>query len=82
MITDGSAALVAKAQYKPISNGNIANVLGQRTDWLSQCVAAQHLIMRKRDANDEARRYLDPASKDERLYSVQKAFLTTLKHFE
>ena len=78
MITDGSAALVAKAQYKPISNGNIANVLGQRTDWLSQCVAAQHLITRKRDANDEARRYLDPASKDETLFST-KSFLDYLK---
>jgi hypothetical protein len=76
--TDGSAELIPKARYKSISNRNIANMLGRQTFWLSECVAAQELILRKGEANEEVKRYLDPMTMDETPFGA-KSFLDYLK---
>ena len=76
--TDSSADLTVKARYHKISNQNIANLLGWKGDWLSQCVLVQDLILKKGGINDQVKRYLDPASKDDSLFGA-KSFLDYLK---
>lgn len=65
-------------RFKKISKLNIAHMLGRGSSWVLECVEAQKLIDRKKDANETIKQYLDEAIEDPSPFRA-KSFLDYLK---